>query len=104
MIAKYSAEERQKIYEEWKQSGLSVRKFCQQNTIRPPTLYGWIKKFNTMGEVKTLAPPSPEVNFFPIGNLIGDQSFLEFNLPTGIKFKAHLPEDKITAILKRLLK
>jgi hypothetical protein len=104
MATKYSAEERQKTYEEWKQSGLSVRKFCQQNTIRPPTLYGWIKKFNNMGEVKTLAPPSPEVNFFPIGNLIGNRSFLEITLPTGINFKAHLPEDKITTILSGLLK
>lgn len=103
-MSKYSNEERIKIYEAWKQSGLSPSKFCQQNAIRLPTFYGWVKKFKKAAEEGNLTTSSKEIKFLPIGNIISNQSFLEITLPTGINFKVHLSEERINTFLERLIK
>lgn len=103
-MSKYSNEERTRIYGAWKQSGLSLRKFCQENAICISTFYGWVRKFkNTAGE-ENLAISSKAVKFLPIGNIVSARSSLEIILPSGINLKVNLPEEKINTFLEGLIK
>lgn len=42
--ARYSAEEKQQIIEQWKQSGLSRRAFCRQQNLSYNSLTHWTRK------------------------------------------------------------
>lgn len=44
IILKLTWEEKVKICEEWKQSGLGKKVFCKQKGIAPATFHGWCQK------------------------------------------------------------
>jgi hypothetical protein len=50
-MANYSKETFQTIYEEWKESGLSVRDFCYQNGFPEFKFYYWRRKMSRSSQL-----------------------------------------------------
>jgi len=44
VLAKYSAEDRERLTNEWKSSGQSKKDFCEQHGVNLGTFYKWTRK------------------------------------------------------------
>jgi hypothetical protein len=95
-------EEREKICEEWKQSGLSQREFSRRNNINVMSLNGWLKKSRQSKEEAN--SETKAIKFLPIGNIVAEKIVLEIATPSGINIKTYLPEGQLNLFLEGLLK
>jgi len=108
-----SAEERGRICEAWKQSGLSKIEFCRQNNIAYTPFSRWLSKFRNSnneanaGDVNNVNQDnskSDAIKFLQVGTIISERNFLEITLPNSVNFKFHLSQDNINGFLLELLK
>lgn len=93
-------EEREKLCEEWKQSGLSQREFSRRNNINVMSLNGWLKKARQSKEETN----NETIKFLPIGKIVAEKILLEIATPSGVNIKTYLPEGQLNLFLEGLLK
>jgi hypothetical protein len=102
----------EKLLQEQKESGLSVRNFCANQDIAVSTFYHWRKKLATKDEVpKEFVPlllgnqdmPTRQQNIFPSvhNDDFNDVPQLEFVFPNGTK--VHLKANIAPALLKTIV-
>jgi hypothetical protein len=91
----------EQLLQPWKESGLSISKFCSLNNIPVNTFRFWLKKFQQEENSKNL-----QQGFIPIhindkpGNL-ADEKRIEIIYPNGIKIT--LPSGKSTSFIRSLI-
>jgi len=80
VLARYSAEDRERLTEEHAQSGLTKKEFCRQRRINLGTFYSWTKKrykssklavASGFAEVNVQLPESAVEVLLPNGSRIG---------------------------------
>lgn len=64
--ANLSRDERLKIIEECRHSGLSDSEWCRQNNINPSTFYMWVSRFRKQGVGKQLLERAADVPEKPV--------------------------------------
>lgn len=88
----YSAEEKQKLCQEWQQSGLSMEQFCKLKNISKTALYQWRK-------AQYITPASPNENWIPLI----PQPCNETKVPASVAMELCLPNQwQARIILPRL--
>jgi hypothetical protein len=87
----------------WQASGLTKKKFCEENKISQSALYRWLKKFDESQAVTT--PKSPQtIKFLPINQKheLQKHAEVEVTLPNGILLKFEV--SSIGALIMELSK
>lgn len=95
---RYSAEEKQQLIEEWKQSRLSRQAFCRQNNLNYYTLINWTSKKRSEGKPNNAEPD----NFIPLQVKPGAEKIFA-QIESGNK-RLHLYYAVPASFLKQLLR
>lgn len=95
VLTRYSAEDRERLTEEYTESGLTKKDFCRQRRICPGTFYGWIKK------QRELNTPAVASGFAEINVQLPD-SAVEVLLSNGSRIVIpHMSDhDKLVALIR----
>lgn len=80
VLARYSAEDRERLIKEHAASGLTRREFCERHGINLTTFYGWFK-----ASPKATAPQFMEVAL-PAGT---PAAAIEIELGTAVRIRLH---------------
>lgn len=94
----------QMVLETFKSSGLSVRKFCQQEGLTEASFYSWRKRLSDHqkpGPVKE--PPQPE-SFIQVSMPTGKPIVLELILASGhtLRIPSDFDRDFLTGVLSAM--
>lgn len=110
-----SIEEQKALYEKYKRSSLSTKKFCQENNISTRSIWLWSKKFglNIIDKTAGNADNKPksvqgvsDVKFYPIDKLKvpANDTPIKVTLPNGININAVLSKKELDLLLQELIK
>ena len=95
----YSTEEKQALLEKWKASGLSTKKFCEQNNLGYYSLVSW-KKLDTRRWYKKF--PSPAFIPIKVHQSNNADAFAEINFGNGNHLILHTAVEAV--FLKTILR
>jgi len=77
-----SSEDRRKLIERYKSSGLSKVEFCRENGLKVTTLYGWLSRHGKVRRRRRRA--SGPVKFAGVEVALGKTAPIEIELPSHI--------------------
>jgi hypothetical protein len=87
--------------EQFKESGLSIKQFCEQNNLRYHSFHYWYKRYKQKDNQQTPLPLFKPVTIQPVA-LPGASGFADVTFPSGcnIRFFHSVSVDYLKALIK----
>jgi len=97
----YSVEEKKKLCQQWKCSGLSLHQFCEQQNLAKSSFYGWCQRYGT--DEVTESAFSPVTAPASSQEIVQNHVTIELLLSTGTPLRLSFREDKLIDFLQELM-
>lgn len=100
-----SLQEKRKIVDEWKKSGLSKHEFCKERGVITTTFYGWCKQAARAGDRAENNPLAPVAVVKKSSELHGGQTGeaeAEIFLPNQAIVRLRTPVETLIAVIRGL--
>jgi len=100
----YTAEEKNRIVQDYLRSGLSLRKYSERNNVKLPTLSAWIRKYNQENQITSNFQNVTPILKQDVSEIkeqaVSVPAMVKITLPNGITIEC--PVDVIDMVLRGL--